>query len=121
MGEHEPLDANIIYVLKRYKNYLVEPYKWSDEELLNEYEATKEMKALLQEAMRREIEELEDLVAVKTAVIRNLDERQAAIDRRTLETIASLLNGDDNQVEVVKNYVRNKLKVVNQPSNKEQV
>lgn len=30
-------------------------------------------------------------------------------DRRTLETIAALLNGDANQVEVVQNYVHNKL------------
>lgn len=34
-------------------------------------------------------------------------------DRKTLETIASLLNGDHNQAEVVKGYVRNKLLVLN--------
>jgi hypothetical protein len=30
-------------------------------------------------------------------------------DQKSLETIASLLNGDDNQVEVVQGYIRNKL------------
>lgn len=33
------------------------------------------------------------------------------IDRKTLETIGALLNGDDNQVDVVKNYIHNKLRM----------
>jgi ribosomal protein L40E len=40
-----------------------------------------------------------------------LDAAVKAADRRTLETIASLLNGDASQVEVVKGYVRNKLEM----------
>src|SRR4051812_24408614 len=47
------------------------------------------------------------LAAVQAA--RTEWEREA--DRRTLETIASLLNGDSIQVEVVKGYIRNKLKM----------
>lgn len=39
-----------------------------------------------------------------------LDELENA-DRRTLETIAALLNGDHNQVEVVRGYIHNKLKM----------
>lgn len=35
-------------------------------------------------------------------------------DRKTLETIAALLNGDANQVAVVKGYVRNKLELMKQ-------
>lgn len=33
-------------------------------------------------------------------------------DRKTLETIAAILNGDDNQVETAKAYIRNKLAVL---------
>lgn len=39
-------------------------------------------------------------------------EREAVADRKSLETIAALLNGDHNQVAVVEGYVRNKLSML---------
>jgi hypothetical protein len=51
--------------------------------------------------------ELARIYATKIEQLVKAHEREA--DTRTLETIASLLNGDSNQVEVVKGYVRNKL------------
>lgn len=50
----------------------------------------------------KELEEMHDLIAYKV---------QEA-NRRTLETVSALLNGDNNQINVVKGYVDNKLKMI---------
>ena len=42
------------------------------------------------------------------------DKEVTKTDVRTLETVCMLLNGDDNQLEVVRNYARNKLKMYNE-------
>lgn len=50
----------------------------------------------------------------KQALTTLIAQREQAADRKTLETVATLLNGDSNQLEVVKNYVWNKLKMYTQ-------
>jgi hypothetical protein len=45
--------------------------------------------------------------------------RESEADRKSLETIASLLNGDYNQVDVVKGYIHNKLEMYAQEGKKD--
>lgn len=60
----------------------------------------------------------DDLSRVLMMLQRPLQIGDYSQDRRTLETISSLLNGDSNQVEVVQGYIWNKLKSLNATAKK---